>query len=231
MIQVHVGATLWRFDSSRAHHFFPGFRDVIVIGLTEGTLDWELILASGSPRRRDLLAATGLSFQILSPDVEELSGDDVPPRELALSNARLKCLAVSLKHQNAIVIGADTVVALGGRTFGKPVDLLEAASNLRLFRGRVHEVMTAVVLAHGDDIAEFVETSFVKFRDFSDDVIERYLAKVPVLDKAGGYAIQDHGEMIVERFEGDFDTIVGLPVSLVLDQLERMGFPVPAKDS
>ena len=211
--------------------FSPGFRDVIVIGLSEGTLDWELILASGSPRRRDLLAATGLSFQILSPDVEELSGDELPPRELALSNARLKCLAVSLENQNAMVIGADTVVALGGRTFGKPVDLSEAAGNLRLFRGRVHEVMTGVVLAHGNHISEFVGTSFVKFRDFSDEVIESYLEKVPVLDKAGGYAIQDHGEMIVERFEGDFDNIVGLPVSLVLDQLERMGFPVPAKDS
>lgn len=199
--------------------------------LHDSGLGWPLILASGSPRRRDLLREAGLSFQILSPGVEERSGGDLPPRELALANARLKCLAVSRENREALVIGADTVVALDGRVFGKPVDLAEAAGNLRLLRGRVHEVMTGVVFAHGDQISEFVETSSVKFRDFSDDVIGAYLAKVPVLDKAGGYAIQDHGEMIVEKFEGEFDNIVGLPVALVLDQLERMGFPVPAKES
>lgn len=201
-----------------------------MIGLSEGAVDWELVLASGSPRRRELLAAAGLSFQIVSPDVEELSGDGLPPRELALANARLKCMAVSMEHRDAMVIGADTVVALGGRVFGKPADLEEAAENLRTFRGRVHEVMTGVVLAHGDHLAEFVGCSYVKFRDFSDEVITAYLEKVPVLDKAGGYAIQDHGDMIVERYEGDFDNIVGLPVALVLDQLERMGFPVPNKE-
>lgn len=202
-----------------------------MIGLSEGTIDWELILASGSPRRRDLLREAGLSFQILSPDVEELGPGDLPPRELALANARLKCLAISMSQPEAMVIGADTVVALGGQVFGKPKDLEEAAANLRLFRGRVQEVMTGVVLSHGDHVSEFVETSYVKFYDYSDAVIEEYLSKVPVLDKAGGYAIQDHGEMIVERFEGDFDNIVGLPVALVLDQLQRMGFPIPTEES
>jgi septum formation protein len=213
-----------------ARTIFSPCWDVIVIGLSEGSINWELILASGSPRRRDLLREAGLSFQILSPEVEELGPGDLPPRELALANARLKCFAVSLENPEAIVIGADTVVALGGRVFGKPESLEEAAANLRLFRGRVQEVMTGVVLAHGEHVSEFVETSYVKFHDFSDETIEEYLEKVPVLDKAGGYAIQDHGEMIVERFEGDFNTIVGLPLSLVLDQLERMGFPVPPAD-
>ncbi len=136
-----------------------------------------------------------------------------------------------MSQPEAMVIGADTVVALGGQVFGKPKDLEEAAANLRLFRGRVQEVMTGVVLSHGDHVSEFVETSYVKFYDYSDAVIEEYLSKVPVLDKAGGYAIQDHGEMIVERFEGDFDNIVGLPVALVLDQLQRMGFPIPTEES
>lgn len=203
----------------------------VVIGLSEEGVNWELILASGSPRRRELLASTGLSFQIESPAVEELSGDDLPPRELALANARLKCMAVSLARPKAVVIGADTVVALGGKVYGKPESLEEAAGNLREFRGRVHEVITGVVVACGDRVVEFVECSYVKFRSFSDEVIAEYLEKVPVLDKAGGYAIQHHGEMIVERYEGDFDNIVGLPVSLVLDQLERMGFPVPQKES
>ena len=201
-----------------------------MIGLSEGSIDWQLILASGSPRRRDLLREAGLSFQIVSPEVEELTGGALPPRELALANARLKCMAVSMEKWEAMVIGADTVVALGGQVFGKPVDLEEAAGNLRLFRGRVHEVMTGVVLSHGDHVSEFVGTSYVKFHDFSDEVIEQYLKKVPVLDKAGGYAIQDCGEMLVEKFEGDFDNVVGLPVALVLDQLERMGFPVPPQE-
>ena len=202
-----------------------------MIGLSEGSIDWELILASGSPRRRELLAGAGLSFQIISPEVEELQAGELAPRELVLANARLKCMAVALENPGALVIGADTVVALGGRVFGKPENLDEAAENLRQFRGRVHEVMTGVVVAHGDQVAEFIESSYVKFRDFSEEVISEYLEKVPVLDKAGGYAIQDHGEMIVERYEGDYETIVGLPVALVLDQLKRMGFPVPPKDS
>ncbi len=197
-----------------------------MIGLFDGRVDWNLVLASGSPRRRELLREAGLSFQILSPEVEELGPGELPPRDLALANARLKCLAVSMAHPEAMVIGADTVVALGGQSFGKPVDLQEAAQNLRLFRGRVQEVMTGVVLSHGERVCEFVDTAYVKFSEYSDEVIAEYLEKVPVLDKAGGYAIQDHGEMIIEKFEGDYQTIVGLPVSLVLDQLERMGFPV-----
>lgn len=148
-----------------------------------------------------------------------------------MANARLKCFEVAAENPAALVIGADTVVALGGKVFGKPSSVEEAADNLKQFRGRVHEVMTGVVLAHGARTAEFVETSYVKFRDYPDEVIREYLQAVPVLDKAGGYAIQDHGEMLVEKFEGAYDNIVGLPVGLVLDQLGRMGFPLPSTES
>ena len=199
-----------------------------MIGLSDGDLGVQLILASGSPRRRDILTEAGLSFQIVSPEVEELPSGSLAPRKLALANARLKCLEVAREHPETMVIGADTVVALDGESFGKPVDLEEAASHLRRFRGRVHEVMTGVVLAHGDLVSEFVGVSYVKFKDFSEEVIQEYLKVVPVLDKAGGYAIQDHGEMIVQRFEGEFENIVGLPISLVLEQLQQMGFPLPS---
>jgi septum formation protein len=202
-----------------------------VIGLTEGSTNSELILASGSPRRRELLTEAGLSFQIISPDVEELSGDNHSPRELALTNARLKCMAVSMAKPEAMVIGADTVVTLGGKVYGKPADLDEAARNLRDFSGRVHEVLTGVVLSSGDHRSEFVSTSFVKFRNLRELDIEDYLSKVYVLDKAGGYAAQEHRELIIEKFEGDYQNIIGLPVSLVLDQLDKMGFPVPAQES
>jgi septum formation protein len=142
----------------------------------------------------------------------------------------LKCFEVAKENVDAMVIGADTVVALGSKVYGKPANLKEAAANLRELRGRVHEVMTGVVLVHGKVVSEFVETSYVKFHDFSDEVIEEYLEKVPVLDKAGGYAIQDRGEMLVERYEGSFENIVGLPLALVLDQLGRMGFPLPSTE-
>lgn len=198
-----------------------------MIGLGEGDIRWELVLASGSPRRRDLLREAGLSFQINLPDVEELESGAEPPRQLCLSNAELKANAVARQDPFSTIIAADTIVTLGGQVFGKPVDLEEAAGNLRMLRGRVHEVMTGVAIYHDAVMSKFVETSYVKFRNFSDEVIEEYLSKVPVLDKAGGYAIQDHGDLLVEKIEGDYDNIVGLPVSLVLDQLAKIGFPTP----
>lgn len=227
-----MGATPWRFDSSRAHHnFSPGNWVIDMIGLTEGSTKWELILASGSPRRRELLSEAGLSFQIISPDVEELAGDGYSPRDLALTNARLKCMAVSAARPESMVIGADTVVTLDGEIYGKPLDLKEAAQNLRIFSGRIHEVLTGVVLSCGDERAEFVSNSFVKFRELNELDIEDYLSKVHVLDKAGGYAAQEYRELIIEKFEGDYHNIIGLPVSLVLDQLQKMGFPIPASES
>ena len=210
--------------------FLPGNRVIDVIGLTEGSTKWELILASGSPRRRELLSEAGLSFQIICPDVDELSGDGYSPRDLALTNARLKCMAVSVARPESMVIGADTVVTLGGKIYGKPLDLKEAAKNLRSFSGRIHEVLTGVVLSCGDQRAEFVSTSFVKFKDLNELDIEDYLSKVYVLDKAGGYAAQEHRELIIEKFEGDYQNIIGLPVSLVLDQLYKMGFPIPTSE-
>jgi septum formation protein len=198
-----------------------------MIGLEEGDIRWELVLASGSPRRRDLLREAGLSFQINSPDVDELEPGAEPPRQLCLSNAELKANAVARQDPFSTIIAADTIVTLGGQVFGKPVDLEEAAGNLRMLRGRVHEVMTGVAIYHDAVMSKFVDTSYVKFRNFSDEVIEEYLSKVPVLDKAGGYAIQDHGDLLVEKIEGDYDNIVGLPVSLVLDQLAKIGFPTP----
>lgn len=199
-----------------------------MIGLEGENIKWELVLASGSPRRRDLLREAGLSFQISSPDVEELESGAQPPRQLCLSNAEMKAKAVARLDPFSTIIAADTIVTLAGQVYGKPVDVEEAAANLRVFRGRVHEVMTGVVICHDGMISQFVETSYVKFRNFSDEVIEEYLSKVPVLDKAGGYAIQDHGDLLVEKIEGDYDNIVGLPVSLVLDQLEKIGFPLPS---
>ncbi|MGJ8694737.1 MAG: Maf family protein [Verrucomicrobiaceae bacterium] len=183
-----------------------------------------LILASGSPRRRELLKKAGVIFEIVLPEVEELPAGALPARELSLENARIKARAVAVDFPDAIVLASDTVVALGETVFGKPGSLMEAAENLRRYRGKTQEVITGVVFQHGEQIEEFIEVSYVKFRDYSDEVIENYLERVDVLDKAGGYAIQDHGDWLIESIEGDYDNIVGLPLSKVLAHLEKMGF-------
>ena len=197
-----------------------------MIGLEEGDIRWELVLASGSPRRRDLLREAGLSFQINSPDVEELEPGAEPPRQLCLSNAELKANTVARQDPLSTIIAADTIVTLGGQVYGKPADLEEAASNLRTFRGRVHEVMTGVVIYHDAVMSKFVETSYVKFRNFSDEVIEEYLAKVPVLDKAGGYAIQGAAEGLVSWLQGSHSGVVGLPLYETRILLKSAGFPL-----
>lgn len=188
-----------------------------------------LILASGSPRRLELLRETGLEPKVIPPAVEEFSAGAFPPRELCLVNARIKAQVVAADFAKDYVIASDTVVALDGQVYGKPESVEEAAGNLRCFSGRTHEVMTGVVIQQGEEIVEFVEVSQVKFRAFDELVIQQYLAKVYVLDKAGGYAIQDHGEWLVEEIEGDYETIVGLPLVKVLATLEEMGFPLPER--
>lgn len=186
-----------------------------------------LILASGSPRRHELLQEAGLSLKVIPPEVEEFGSNAFPPRELCLTNAHLKATHVAKDYPNEFVIASDTIVTLGGVVYGKPENLGEAARNLRNFSGKIHEVMTGVVIRQGEKVSEFVEVSHVKFRELTEDVIQDYLVKVPVLDKAGGYAIQDHGEWIVEEIEGDYQNIVGLPVAKVLASLSQMSFSIP----
>lgn len=198
-----------------------------MIDLKNGLKTTEVILASGSPRRADLLSRAGVIFRVVSPDIEELEGDRFPARELCLKNACLKAEAVASSHRHDFVIAADTVVVLAGKVFGKPKDLAEGASFLRELRGRVHEVMTGVAIRHGDEKSDFVETSYVKFREFSDEMITQYHAKVDVLDKAGGYGLQEMRDLLVEKVEGDESNVVGLPVSLVLAQLRQMGYHMP----
>lgn len=186
----------------------------------------ELILASGSPRRADLLRQAGLAFRVQKPAVAELSGG-ISARDLCLQNAHLKAEEIAAQYRDDFVIGADTVVVLGGEVFGKPKNLAQGADFLRQLRGRVHEVMTGVALRHGEQKIDFVEVTYVKFRNFSDEVIARYHENVEVLDKAGGYALQEMGNWLVEKVEGDESNVVGLPVSQVVAHLRLMGFSFP----
>jgi septum formation protein len=185
----------------------------------------EIILASGSPRRRELLGKLGVRFEVVTADVEEF----MPPtasdaREVAQHNAALKANAVAKLRPVRWVLGADTIVVLDGRLFGKPPTLEAAHDYLAALSGRTHEVITGCCVVAPDENAEiFCEVSQVTFRQLSPEAIARYLAHVHVLDKAGGYALQEHGDWLVERIEGSYDNILGLPTERLRGVLIRRG--------
>lgn len=189
-----------------------------------------LILASTSPRRRQLLAQLGVAFEVAPPDVEELTAaSGHGPAELAEENARRKAAAVAaLQTGDVVVIGADTVVTIHGDCLGKPADLTEAAAMLRRLSGKTHQVITGMALR---DARRGTETIFhvvteVTFHELDDDTIAAYLAAIDPLDKAGGYAAQDHGDMIIRRADGPLDNVVGLPLDSLAPRLLELGLPV-----
>ncbi len=179
-----------------------------------------LILASQSPRRRELLAREGVAFRVEVRDTEELHDATLPPEVLCSCNASAKAEAVAAAFPQDTVIGADTLVFIDGEPLGKPADEAEAAAMLARLQGRSHSVCTAVaVILPGGERRDFVETTTVRFRPLNASAIRRYLDAVYVLDKAGAYAIQEHGEMIIESISGDLDNVIGLPVSRLLEVL------------
>lgn len=181
----------------------------------------ELILASASPRRAELLREFGRPFRIVTSAVAETEEERLGPEGVALTNARRKAQAVAALHPEALVIGADTVVALGEKLFAKPRDLAEAERFLLELSGKTHAVITGVCLIHRGAPREFSVRSEVEFQALTAEHAREYIRNVHVLDKAGAYAIQEHGDMIVRRMEGSLSNVIGLP----LEALEReLGF-------
>ncbi|TAE73722.1 MAG: septum formation protein Maf [Verrucomicrobia bacterium] len=179
-----------------------------------------LILASGSPRRRDLLAAAGVAFEVVVSPAEELHDASIPLAELCERNAALKAGAVAVDFPDAVVVGADTLVWIDGEPLGKPRDLDEARVMLRKLSGRSHTVCTGVCVIFPDGRSEnFHELTAVRFRDLDEAGISAYFERTNPLDKAGAYGIQDSGEMIVEGIDGAFDNVMGLPVAAVMARL------------
>ena len=181
-----------------------------------------LILASESPRRRELLGQICEKFEIRSADVKEISaGTD--PFFVPEQNAVLKASCVAEKNPGALVIGADTVIIFENRVIGKPSDLQEAENILADFSGREHFVVTRVALIrtgpHPVKIS-YIEKSTVKFKEITRETIREYLTKVNVLDKAGAYALQEHGDMIIESCQGEAENVVGLPLKKLRELLE-----------
>lgn len=184
-----------------------------------------LILASASPRRAELLRAAGLCFDVVPPTgIEELA-DGLPPDVLAMRNAERKADAVAARQPDALVIAADTVVALAGECFGKPRDLDEAGRMLARLAGQPHDVLTGVCIVHRpfDTRLSFCERTRVWMRALTGEQIAEYFTKMDPLDKAGAYAIQEHGAGIIERIEGSFSNVVGLPVERLMATLQRIG--------
>ena len=180
-----------------------------------------LILASASPRRSELLAREGISFEIVPSGIEELPVGSLPPVELAVENALLKARDIAASYSEALVLGSDTVVVIDGETLGKPKDLEEGAEMLRSRAGRWHEVVSGVALVAKGQEVSFYETTRVCFKPLSEEEITDYQNRVHVLDKAGGYAIQDGGERIIAEVEGCRDNVMGLPVNRVVTELKN----------
>ncbi len=190
-----------------------------------------LILASGSPRRLELLRAAGFQPEVVSPKVAELSGESgLVADQLVIENARLKGKAVfdAGTAAGVVIIAADTVVELEGRIFGKPETEQEAVTMLQQLAGKAHRVLTGVWMAwrrglEEDVFEEWVERTEVLFHARGEEFIRAYVKRVESLDKAGGYAAQsDQGEMIAE-VRGSFSSVIGLPIERVTEVLQRWG--------
>lgn len=187
----------------------------------------DLVLASGSPRRRELLAEAGYAFRVESPEVEENEDTRLPVRRLTSENAALKASAVADRSPGSVVLAADTLVLLGDRVLTKPLDLAEADEMLAALAGRAHEVYTAVALrqaATGRSL-DFTVTTRVRFKPLTPKQRAAYHALVDPLDKAGAYAAQEHRDRIIEDIGGSFSNVVGLPMDEVAAAL-RDGFGI-----
>lgn len=184
-----------------------------------------LILASASPRRRELLAQLGVPFEVVVAGVTEHEEASTDPRVMVAHNAALKADWVAARHPDALVLGADTTVSIDGTALNKPRDLAEARAMLRRLAGRTHTVFTGLAVRRTSDGLRLDEgvASEVTFKPLDDAAIDAYLACVHPFDKAGGYAIQEHGDLVVAGYRGSLTNIVGLPLETTKQILTRCG--------
>jgi septum formation protein len=180
-----------------------------------------LILASASPRRAELMRQLDLDFQVVPSDAAEILDDQLSPLELCQLNAHRKARVIAKKHPDALVLGADTLVFLEGEIMGKPADVAEARRMLGRLQGRTHQVVTGVSLIHWRALRErtFAISTAVTFHPLTTGQINVYLSKMNPLDKAGAYAIQEHGDTIVSGISGSFSNVVGLPLEMLKEEI------------
>lgn len=180
-----------------------------------------LILASASPRRRQLLEMLGIAVEVRPSRIEETRRPGEAPRDYALRLAQEKASAVP----GDLVLAADTIVVLDDDLLEKPVDAEDAVRMLLRLQGRTHQVVTAIALRAGDTVFEALDVTAVTFRPAREPLLRAYVRTGEPMDKAGGYGIQGFGAALVEGIDGDFFGVMGLPVRLVLDLLAEAGFP------
>ncbi|MBR0113020.1 MAG: septum formation inhibitor Maf [Clostridia bacterium] len=191
----------------------------------------KIILASASPRRRELLTLADIKYSLCIKSVDETVPEGLTPEEGAEYTAEQKTLPVALANPDAIVIGADTIVVQGDEVFGKPADEEEARRMLYRLSGKEHKVITGVCLTAGDVRVKFHETSTVRFYKLDRDEINRYIKSGEPMDKAGAYGIQGKGALLVESIEGDFYNVVGLPIARLARELRKLQSELPEEKS
>jgi septum formation protein len=187
-----------------------------------------IILASASPRRKEILEKTGLKFKVDESDYKEKVDPGLKPHELARFLSREKARHVARRYRNALVIAADTIVVFRGRLFGKPRNEEQAKEMLKAMSGKAHSVITGFTIidtAGKKEISRSVESK-VFFKRLSTDEIETYIISGEPLDKAGAYGVQGLGAVIVKRIEGDFFNVMGLPLNALTESLKKFGVNV-----
>lgn len=182
-----------------------------------------VVLASASPRRRELLNLIGIPHDVRPANVDETMRPREAPRRHAERLAREKASAIAVRDPNLITIGADTVVVINRKVLGKPADAEDAARMLGMLSGREHTVITAVAVSRGRELRSAIEEVRVKVRRLRDDEIEAYIATGEPMDKAGAYGIQGFGATIVERIEGDYFSVMGLPLVRLVGLMRDVG--------
>ncbi len=186
-----------------------------------------LVLASASPQRRAILERLGVSFTVRATDVEEIEQGE--PEQVAVENALLKARAAHTAGAQETVLGVDTLVALGTRIYGKPVDEGAARETLAALCGQTHTVFSGIALLHVDHEQVELARTEVIFRQCSAELIDWYVASGEWRGRAGGYAIQGIGAMLVHEIRGDYENVVGLPVATLIDMAPEL-FPIPVDD-
>lgn len=181
----------------------------------------DIILASASPRRSELMTTAGIDFRVVVADVQEKISFGAKPHEAVMELALQKAAAVAKFNPDSTVIGADTVVALDNEILGKPKSESDARRMLMMLSGRKHKVYTGVAIIHKEKITNFFEETQVEFYTLSESEIEEYIATGEPMDKAGAYGIQGKGCTLVRRIDGDYFNVVGLPVSEVYRKLRN----------
>ncbi len=187
-----------------------------------------LILASTSPRRREILERLGLPFEVIAPGFDELASSDRPVEDEVLDFALGKAASVARDNPNSIVIGSDTMILINAKKVGKPDGIADAKQILRSLSGKTHRIFTSVAIVDGSGGPglRIVEEVSVRMRDYSEKEIEDYLSCNESLDKAGAYSIQGRGRALIESIDGDYLTAMGLPLKPIADYLKSRGISV-----